>query len=128
VLLELRMARDPDPIFPPLRPGTPAEVQELERRSSPRWPPGQAAFARYRQAADEPFQLALILDISAEGIGLLLANPIAPGIVLQLRLPHATGIDRTASVIHATAKYEGWLVGCEFDRPLDEAEIEGLLL
>jgi hypothetical protein len=67
-------------------------------------------------------------DISAEGIGLLLANPTELEAVLHLRLPHAAGIDRTAMVIHATARYEGWLVGCAFDRPLDETEIEGLLL
>jgi hypothetical protein len=99
-----------------------------ERRTSPRLPTGPSACVRYRQGEDSRFQLAAIWDVSGQGIGLFVASPVEPGTVLHLRFPDPgwTAVDRTATVVHATAKEEGYLVGCRLERPLAEAEIEAL--
>jgi hypothetical protein len=121
------MARDPNPIYPPRPLDTSTAILQEERRASLRRPTGPSTFVRYRQGEDSLFQLAVIWDISAQGIGLFVAGALEPGAVLHLRFPHRTAADRSATVVHATAKEEGWLVGCHFERPLEDKEMEALL-
>ena len=70
---------------------------------------------------------ALLEDVSAAGVGLLLGHAVAPGTVLLLQLGayrpgHA--FPRLARVVHARPRGDGyWIVGCQFTRPLTEAEL-----
>src|SRR5262249_53179663 len=98
-----------DPMPRALRPDTPAEGYELERRSCPRQLACPSAFVRYRHYADDPFQLATIWDISTEGIGLFVASAIEPETVLWLRFPQRTAVDRMARVVpQPPRKRAGW--------------------
>jgi PilZ domain-containing protein len=70
---------------------------------------------------------ALLEDVSATGVGLLLGHAAAPGTVLLLQLGayrpgHADY--RLARVVHARARADGyWVVGCGFTRPLTADEL-----
>lgn len=102
-------------------------------------------------------RLALMLDISAGGIGLVLQEPLDPGTVLVFELrdeggleaigrlarvrhcrPHPTPADapwlppaplvsrlfRTMFRLQTPAEAPAWFAGCEFDRPLSDAEMQ----
>ncbi len=74
---------------------------------------------------------ARIADISAGGVGLLLPCEFSPGTLLMLDLEgtpaHAAG-PVLLRVMRATARRAGdWLLGCEFARRLDDAEIAAVL-
>jgi hypothetical protein len=72
-----------------------------------------------------------VRDISASGIGLLLAEPLKPGTVLVISLQASAGrLSRPlpVRVMHATAQPEGgWLVGCQFVRRLTAQDMAALL-
>ncbi len=103
---------------------------------------------------------ALLVDVSAGGIGFLLENAIEAGTMLAFELKDATGAEsmaRVARVRHSRphpvpenapwlspapafsklfrrlfgkqepSPSQAWLVGCEFDRPLNENEITQLI-
>ena len=72
-------------------------------------------------------------DISQGGIGLLLTHCFQPRTELAVELREYNGAVRRvvrARVIHATATSNGgnfcWLLGCAFDTPLTEEELEAL--
>jgi hypothetical protein len=104
---------------------------------------------------------AVLVDVSAGGIGFLLENALEPGTMLTFELQGAAGTEpmaRIARVRHSrphpapadapwlkkTASFSkffrrllgqeltltpsvAWLVGCEFDRPMSDAEIARFL-
>lgn len=70
-----------------------------------------------------------ILDLSEGGVGLLLPRPIPQGTLLFIDL---MGMDiateHLARVAHATPREDGqWLVGCQFEHPLDAGELSLIL-
>jgi hypothetical protein len=73
---------------------------------------------------------AAILDLSAEGTGLLIGRPLEVGATVSLRFTRAGTPPLTvpAVVAYCTGGEEGrWLLGCEFDRPLTDAQLDALL-
>ena len=104
---------------------------------------------------------ALLVDVSAGGIGFLLEDALKPGTVLVFELQGSSGMDtigRIARVRHcrpqatpadapwlpptpavaqlfrgifghkpAAIERKAWLLGCQFDRPLEQHEVKQLL-
>lgn len=113
---------------------TPQEVKKVSRGSSNR-----RATVRYRCApattgkiaveGDQELQRAWILDLSATGAGLEIARPIEAGAFLIIHLKGRTrDFQLPAHVAHATRQPRGeWLVGCELDQRLSDADLDELL-
>jgi hypothetical protein len=75
---------------------------------------------------------ARVRNVSVDGIGLLLGDPIDPGTDLAIEMQTLDpGIPLTlvARVVHATLQEEGsWIVGCRFlTRPTEEHRLTLLL-
>jgi hypothetical protein len=104
-------------------------------------PPDQRDWVRYAcdvqasyqpgddtDASDRPAQ---VLNISASGVGLLVAEPIAVGTLLSVRLRSARGgADKTmlSCAVHVTQRgAEEWALGCTFISELSESELLALL-
>lgn len=70
-----------------------------------------------------------ILDLSQGGVGLLLPRPIASGTLLFVDLMGMEiSNEHLARVVHSTPRDDGkWLVGCQFEHPLEEAELKVVL-
>jgi hypothetical protein len=71
-----------------------------------------------------------ILNISASGVGLQMAERVEPGVVLNLELrkyPSATPFTILACAVYLAERGEGgWLVGCNFIRELELNELKQL--
>jgi hypothetical protein len=68
---------------------------------------------------------ARIRDISVAGIGLIISRGLEPGTALTIELNDQ---QLSASVIHARPDAAGtWLVGCQFDTKLTDAQLRSLL-
>jgi hypothetical protein len=104
-------------------------------------PPDQRAWVRFPgqvravyqrvnhpESDDRPAQ---VLDISANGIGLLAADPLEVGTLLSvvLRGPDGKGVlTMLACVVRSAARNESeWALGCNFIRELTDQELRGLL-
>jgi hypothetical protein len=75
-----------------------------------------------------PFHEGVLHDISVEGIAFLLKVAFPRGTRLTIELVDTSPPRRlTACVVHATARGEDWLLGCELERPLSVAELYGLI-
>jgi hypothetical protein len=72
---------------------------------------------------------AVLADLSAAGVALLLAERLDPGAALAVQLsrvhPGLTGI-RPARVVHARPYAVGWLLGCALGEPLSLEELVAL--
>lgn len=58
---------------------------------------------------------AVLANISQGGAGFRSAHGLTPGTVVILRTDR---LEETATVRHSTRTDSGFLIGCEFDRPL----------
>jgi hypothetical protein len=72
-------------------------------------------------------QPALLLNLSRGGIGLLLAESLPKGTVLQVAIDGWAGQPLWAFVRHVTEHANGWLHGCELSTPLQARELHVLL-
>ena len=72
-----------------------------------------------------------ILNISPSGIGLATKRHFDPGMPLRLELVDASGhISRPiqARVVHSTSKgTDDWIIGCSFETPFTEDDLDSLL-
>ncbi|HEX5271165.1 MAG TPA: PilZ domain-containing protein [Gemmataceae bacterium] len=101
---------------------------------------GRRAAERHRARPNRPCQFvtwpdcrgrrALVHDVSATGIALLLNEPLEAGRDIMIRLP-AVGSSPAytlfGKVAHAMSAPEGWRIGCALSRTLSEPEIAALL-
>jgi PilZ domain len=72
-----------------------------------------------------------IRDVSVAGIGLVIGKPLDVGARLALDWNFGSPDcwkSLQARVIHVTPDGEQFLVGCAFDAPLDESDLNGLLV
>jgi PilZ domain len=106
---------------------------ERDRRAGVRIPSDLAASCGRAARTREPVWPGKVREISRAGIGLVLEHRFRPGTLLLVDLRESAGtVLRTvrARVVHATALLEEgnpcWLLGCVFDRPLDEEEFSAL--
>jgi hypothetical protein len=74
---------------------------------------------------------ALVRDISAVGIGLMVDRRLEAGSLLAVHLGAWRAGESSvllAEVVHATAQPDGgWLIGCKLSRPLQGQELESFL-
>src|SRR5262245_58180183 len=69
---------------------------------------------------------AWLLEVSAGGAGLLLTEDVPAGMRLALELAPAVGVVQ-ARVVHSCELGDGaWLVGCRFDHPLGDDDLQAL--
>jgi hypothetical protein len=114
---------------------TPAHEPTVEeRRASARYPCALVNFSTEVSTgakADPEHWSATIVDISIEGVALILRRPFEPGTVLTLSLrDERFKVEQALQVrvAHLKARSRSeWLVGCAFERPLTEAELRALL-
>ena len=94
-----------------------------------RCPPASAG--RVYLAEDVEFQRAWLHNLSATGIGLLLAKPLDHGLFLTIQLKSSNSNKKyslAAHAIHSTEQATGdWLVGCQFVEPLTDEDLDDLL-
>ncbi|MBL8797284.1 MAG: PilZ domain-containing protein [Planctomycetia bacterium] len=124
---------EPAPPLAQLVPETaPAEaVAEAERRDAQR-------HSCHREAWLHPVSLvkslpwhAIVMDLSATGIGLAIERPVAIGTFFAVELPDPLlGTTRLlrARVVHATAQsHQYWHIGCELVPELPAQDLKSLL-
>jgi hypothetical protein len=74
---------------------------------------------------------ARVVNISANGIGLLVDQPVPTGSLLSLNLEntaHHSARTILACVVHSTSRPEHeWALGCNFIRELSESDLKALL-
>ena len=99
----------------------------VEKRTEPRY--GCRRLVRVRRATPPgaPTRLAIVQNVSMQGIGLLLTQPVPPETVLEIELHGPTIVKRFARVVHSTKQPDGWLVGCALNNSLSDGELERLL-
>jgi hypothetical protein len=104
-------------------------------------PPDQRTWQRFPTSVTASYQRvtdphpeqapAEVLNISPNGVGLLVKQPVGPGALLSVGMHGANpSAERTmlACVVHVTARAEGeWALGCNFIRSLSEADLQALL-
>jgi hypothetical protein len=73
------------------------------------------------------FRLALVQNVSTQGIGLLLTEAVPPETVLEIEMHGQSIVKRFARVVHSTRQSDGWLVGCSLNNSLSDGELERLL-
>jgi hypothetical protein len=114
------------------QPSAPAEPAATERRGHVRYRDRTVPAPAVRYLVRPSFQnaWALLEEVSAGGVSLLLGHEVVPGATL---LFHLTGPrpgeahNRLARVVHARAVGDGyWVVGCAFTRPLTGQELEAV--
>jgi len=74
---------------------------------------------------------ARVRDVSATGIGLLCATPVAPGtfVVVDFKQSNrGAGTKLVARIVRLVPMNETiWLLGCHFSKELSQAELQALL-
>jgi hypothetical protein len=107
----------------------------LERRAFVRVPSTLEGRCRLAGRSHDVSWPGQVRDISRGGVGLVCQHRFRPGTQLEIEFRHADGrLLRTiaARVAHATPLFidgrHAWLLGCAFDRPLDETEFETVAL
>jgi hypothetical protein len=108
-----------------------AKVPPRERRAAVRWrttaaAPGQVFIPETYETVH-----AGVLDLSVNGVGLLLSNRLETDTLVLIALgnPNDEGpFEVLASVARATPQRDGsWVVGCSFYSELTEDELDALL-
>ena len=89
-----------------------------ERRGRGRHEDPMAPAAQYVVRPDFRCDWALLADLSAGGVGLIVGRCLTPGAILFVRLEGLRPwepVTRLARVVHAARQEDGnWRVGCEF--------------
>jgi hypothetical protein len=99
-----------------------------EKRTAPRHSCRRLVRVRRAMAPGAPSRLAILENVSTQGIGLLLTEPVPPETVLEIEMHGQSIVKRFARVVHSTKQADGWLVGCALNNSLSNGELERLLL
>lgn len=101
--------------------------QNSERRGGERHACSLEATSHTIDAGESIAWGAIVHDISAGGVGIILCFPFRPGTYLAVDLQSAGGMVRTlmVRVVNVNDQIDGqWRLGCEFIKPLTESEME----
>jgi hypothetical protein len=104
------------------------QALRLERRANIRYACEQMTFCRSLSVPRERFWTAVVRDLSASGIGLLVRSSFELGTILAIELQGLRSA-RTllGRVIHARPQASGgWIIGCELASNLSDAELHTL--
>jgi hypothetical protein len=88
------------------------------------------ASCRLAMAPDEAPRPARVLDLSANGAGLLVDRPVPVGSLLTLEMRSNTGptvLSMLACVVRSAPRDKGWALGCNFISELSDRELQALL-
>ena len=102
-----------------------------DRRATERFPVNADASCPFLSPVVEHFGPAKILNISMEGIGLLVSRPLEPGTLLAVTLENvAKSYARTVlvRVVHSTPGPGNHLVGGTFTTPLPYQDLTVLVM
>jgi hypothetical protein len=104
---------------------------KTERRACVRFPKNETMWCDpVRPLAKHELDTAWmgkVRDMSCAGIGLSLKKRFEPGSELMVELSEGPNLVRRllVRVIHATPDKKGrWIIGCMFDRPLSQEELQ----
>jgi hypothetical protein len=111
---------------------SPEAVSSPERRATIRYHCAPATLGRVALPPKEETQQGWVLDISRNGLGLLLPRPLPSGLPVLVRMKDTAGAnvyDLPGQVVHATKQVAGgeWVVGCRLDAPLTQDDLDALL-
>jgi len=105
--------------------------EPIDRRAAERFQPNADTSCTFLSPVNEDFGSYKIKNISMDGIGLLLSQPVEPGTLLAVSLSNsARGFARTVlvRVVHVTSQYGAYLVGGTFSTPLTYQELTTLVM
>jgi hypothetical protein len=107
-----------------------APLLEAERRASVRFPCPTDSFYCSLTHGPDICLTAQVRDLSPQGIGLVFTQKVARGTILSVELPSRSQqlpCFLLASVSYSRVQADGtWLTGCQFGRPLTDAEFQTL--
>jgi hypothetical protein len=101
------------------------------RRAAERFPVNADTSCSFLAPVVEDFRPAKILNLSMEGIGLLVSRPVDAGSLLAVTLENrARGFSRTVlvRVVHSTPQLGSYLVGGTLCTPLPYPELTTLVM
>jgi hypothetical protein len=102
-----------------------------ERRVTVRYTVQRSIFCQPGTGRSDQFwRFATMLDLSADGVRVVLRRGFTPGQVLLIELSNDDGsfcLSQPAHVVHATEEANGWIIGCAFEHSLSEDELHRLL-
>lgn len=109
-----------------------APAPDEERRRKKRYPSGRKTMARTVQKASQSRWPGVVVDLSPTGLCMQLARSFEPGTLVTLVLEGAQSSRRLSLLACVRWRKAGpakgtWQMGCEFDQPLAEFELEELL-
>jgi hypothetical protein len=79
---------------------------------------------------DELVHVGTVHDLSVRGVGLIVGESLAPGLVAEAELTGLSGlyaVVRQFEVVHVTRRGDGYQVGCRFLKPLPYQAVQDLL-
>ena len=97
-----------------------------EKRTEPRHACRRLVRVRRAMSPGAPSRLAIVQNVSTQGIGLLLTEPVPAETVLEIEVHGESIVKRFARVVHSTKQADGWLVGCSLNSSLSDGELERL--
>jgi hypothetical protein len=106
-------------------------TEPINRRATERFPVNDSTSCSFLSPVVEDFGPAKIKNISMDGIGLLLAQPLEPGTLLAVSLSNpARSFTKTVlvRVAHLTPDHGTYLAGGNFTTPLTYEELSKLVL
>jgi hypothetical protein len=115
----------------------PAEIRVVarshwdKRREEARYHCGPATLGQVLIVEQVENLRGWILDLSANGAGVLMSDPLPPDTLFVLQIKSTKGDRRyelPGRVVHATTQSSGdWLIGCRFADPLTPDDLDALL-
>lgn len=108
------------------------DTVEPDQRKAARFPCVTRAFFRDVNEDDAPPEQARVMDVSPNGIGMLVTRPLTVGTLLSLELPGVRDdsmVTILASVARSGPANGGgeWVAGCTFSRELTDREMRTLV-
>lgn len=98
-----------------------------ERRLHPRQPGREIVLVRIRHSLAAEPTVAEPINVSRNGVLLLLDAPLDAGAELDLVFLHNSGLRLPARAVVRTVAERGfgrWQAGCQFDDPFEQADID----
>jgi hypothetical protein len=111
--------------------GTTRQYRRGNNRATVRYSCAPATIGRLFFGEEEQYQHAWVVNLSCQGVGLVLPRPVTidTPIIVQMRSADSTTLhELQARVAHCTAHTFGdWMIGCAFDDPLSTELLDNLL-
>jgi hypothetical protein len=101
------------------------------KRATVRYRCAPATIGKLYVSEDQEYQHAWVLNLSAQGIGMILTRPVPTGtfVIIHIKSNDSAKIyELTANIMHCTSLPHGeWNVGCELIKALSAEDLDLLL-